>query len=51
MPGNTKYRLSVFNFAPTWDQFTLISILIGTPRRRARLIRGASGGTFRALKR
>jgi hypothetical protein len=22
----THYRVSVFNFAPTWDQFTLISI-------------------------
>ena len=27
-----RYRLSVFNFAPTWDQFNLISIL--TPRRQ-----------------
>jgi len=29
----THYRVSVFNFAPTWDQFTLISIATARPRR------------------
>ena len=30
----THYRVSVYNFAPTWDQFILISILIGAARRQ-----------------
>jgi hypothetical protein len=31
-----RYRLSVFNFAPTWDQFNLISILTPPPPAPAR---------------
>src|SRR4029077_16626301 len=37
---SVQYQASVFNFARSWDQFILISILTGPPRRVARTVLG-----------